>query len=98
LTNTPPLTPNIIQHNSFNATGKQVKTAHLLHLEPCFYVQQVALSARVQQEGIAAEAERPITAVPSAGLVLRLAPCGVVVLHIHLLTAGQESAKGAVRK
>jgi hypothetical protein len=27
--------------------------------------------------------------MPSAGLVLRLAPCGVVVLHVHLLTAVQ---------
>lgn len=73
-------TPPLPQHCSV--------CAHLLHLEACLYMQQVALGAWVQQEWVAAEAEGSITPMPPAGLVLRLAPGCVVVLHIHLLTAG----------
>ena len=59
------------------------------HEEACFSVQQLALGARVQQEGVAAEGEGPVQAKLVLGLVVGLPPSDIVVLHIQLLTASQ---------
>jgi len=61
----------------------------LSHEEACFSVQQLALGARVEQEGVAAEGEGPVQAKLVLGLVVGLPPGHIVVLHIQLLTASQ---------
>ncbi len=61
----------------------------LSHKEACFSVQQLALGARVEQEGVAAEGEGPVQAKLVLGLVVGLPPGHIVVLHIQLLTASQ---------
>ncbi len=71
----------------------------LSHEEACFSVQQLALGARVEQEGVAAEGEGPVQAKLVLGLVMGLPPGHIVVLHIQLLTASQGNhCKHAARR
>ncbi len=61
--------------------------ADLGHEEAGLCVQKLALGPWVEQEGVTAEGERAIQAKLMLGLVMRLSPRHVVVLHIKLLTA-----------
>ena len=72
----------------------ELRGGNLSHEEACFSVQQLALGARVEQEGVAAEGEGPVQAKLVLGLVMGLPPGHIVVLHIQLLTAGQGKLCG----
>lgn len=54
-------------------------------------MQELALGAGVEQEGVAAEGEGPIQTKLVLRLIMRLPPCHIVVLHIKLLTADQTT-------
>ena len=61
--------------------------AHLCHEEARFCVQELALGAWVEQEGVTAEGEGAVQAKLMLRLVVSLPPGHVVILHIQLLTA-----------
>ena len=59
-------------------------------------MQQLALGARVEQEGITAERERPVQAKLVLRLVMGLPPGYIVILNIQLLTATKLSTVSAL--
>ena len=65
--------------------------SHLIHLYAGLRVQQLALSARVEQEGVRAEGEWAISTGSMLRHVMRLPPGNVVVQNIQLLTAGPNA-------
>jgi hypothetical protein len=73
---------NLFPHTNHTHTPQG---PHLLHLEARLNVQQVGLGARVQQEGVGAEAEGAVASVLAPALVLwwlpsssRGMPCAIV--------------------